>query len=142
MVLTFFFCFFFFLESTMSTRQMRSSREFLDLFSRVDMVVSKKKKKVSTVMPKEKCGCTGCLRLFSSPRVQPNLGFSLVQVILALNLFENRSFTVFFWCTEQINLLFIISDDSILEQISFPTTFQCELSSTTEVCHLPTNNNI
>ena len=116
----------------MSTRQMRSSREFHDLFSRVGMVVSKKKKN-STIMPEGNCGSTGCLTLFSSLRVQPNFGFSLVQVILALNLFENRSFTVFFWCTEQINLLFIISDDSIFEQIGFPTAFQSELSSTTEV---------
>ena len=33
-------------------------------------------------------------------------------------LFGNQGFTVFFWCTEQINLLFIISDDSIFEQPS------------------------
>ena len=64
----------------------------LDLIPRVDMVVSKKKKekKVSTLLPEEKCACTNCQRLFSSRCVQPNLGFSLVQVNLALNLFENR----------------------------------------------------
>ena len=50
----------------------------------------KKKKKVSTLLPVEICACTNCQRLFSSRRVQPNLSFSLVQVILALNLFENR----------------------------------------------------
>ena len=61
----------------------------LDLIPRVDMVVSKKKK-VSTLLPEEKCVCTNCQRLFLSRRVQPNLGFSLVQVNLPLNLFENR----------------------------------------------------
>ena len=63
----------------------------LNLLPRVDMVVSKKKKKkVSTLLPVEICACTNCQSLFSSRRVQPNLGFSLVQVILALNLFERR----------------------------------------------------
>ena len=62
----------------------------LNLIPRVDMVVSKKKKKVSTLLPVEICACTNCQRLFSSRRVQPNLGFSLVRVVLALNLFENR----------------------------------------------------
>ena len=47
---------------------------WLNLIPRVDMVVSKKKKNI----------------FLSSRRVQPNLGFSLVQVILALNLFERR----------------------------------------------------
>ena len=134
--------FFFFLETTMTTRphsltiygqgsvisilQLPASASGytrtprLDLIPRVDMVVFKKKK-VSTLLPEEKCVCTNCQRLFSSPRVQPNLGFSLVQV------------NVFFCCTEQINLLFIISNDSIFEQIGFRTAFQNELCSTTEV---------
>ena len=63
----------------------------LDFIPRVDMVVSKKKnKKVNTLLPEEKCVCTNCQRLFSSRRVQPNLGFSLIQVNLPLTLFENR----------------------------------------------------
>ena len=55
----------------MSTREIRSRNPQHDLIWRVDMVLSKKKKKkkVSTIMPEEKCGCTGCLRLFSSLRV-------------------------------------------------------------------------
>ena len=61
----------------------------LDLIPRVEMVVSKNKK-VITLLPDRKCVCTNCQRLFST-RVQPNLGFSLVQVNLPLNLFENRT---------------------------------------------------
>ena len=64
----------------------------LDLIPRVDMVVSKIKIKKGQfpLLPEEKCVCTNCQRLFSSRRVQPNFGFSLVQVNLPLNLFENR----------------------------------------------------
>ena len=107
------FYLFIFLETTMSTRlhslticgqgsvisilQLPASASGytrtprVDLIPRVDMVVStKKKKKVSTLLPEEKCACTICQRLFSSRRVQLNPGFSLVQVNLPLNLFENR----------------------------------------------------
>ena len=75
----------------MSTRLHSHLREFLGLtLFRAWTWWSPKKKKVSTLLPEEKCACTNCQWLFSSRRVQPNLGFSLVQVILALNLFENR----------------------------------------------------
>ena len=53
----------------MSTREKRSRNSRLHRICRVVMVFSKKKKKVSTIMPLEKCDCTGCLRLFSSLRV-------------------------------------------------------------------------
>ena len=54
----------------MSTREKRSCSSWQNLICHVIMVLSKKKKKkVSTIMPLEKCGCTGCLRLFSLLRV-------------------------------------------------------------------------
>ena len=74
----------------MSTRLHSHLRELLGLTLFRAWTWWSPKKKVSAPLPEEKCACTNCQRLFSSRRVQPNLGFSLVQVILALNLFQNR----------------------------------------------------
>ena len=52
------------------------------------------KKKVITLLSDGKCVCTICQRLFSPQRLHSNFRFSLVQINLDLNLFENQTILI------------------------------------------------
>ena len=47
-------------------------------------------KKVNTLLSDGKCDCGSRQRPFLTQHVQPNLAFSLIQVIPSLDLFQNR----------------------------------------------------